>query len=62
MRDAKELRARIREIEKDARYQSGLKSPALVQINAPLALIQVSMKAEVQALRWVLRESSKGPG
>lgn len=48
------IEARLTEIQADARYQSCLKSPAQVQINAPLALIQVSMKSEVATLRWVL--------
>jgi hypothetical protein len=47
----KQILARIRESTSDSRY----KAPAAqIQINAPLALIQVCMKAEVNALRWVL--------
>jgi hypothetical protein len=37
-------------IEVDSRYQA---KPALVQVNAPLALIQVEMKARRQALREI---------
>ncbi len=55
MRTEKEIKKRITEIEADSRYQSGLKSPANVIINAPLALIQVSFEAEIKALRWVIK-------
>jgi hypothetical protein len=44
----KELQA----IKADSRYQA---EPASVLINAPLALIQVEMKAQVRALEWVLQ-------
>ena len=46
-----EIESRIASIEKDERYNY---PPAQIQINAPLALIQVDMKASVCALRWVL--------
>lgn len=46
-----EIRARLAEIDADDRYHY---PPALIQINAPLALIQVSMKSEANALAWVL--------
>ena len=46
-----EIRAEIARIESDERYSY---PPAQVQINAPLALIQVNMKSRVWALRWVL--------
>lgn len=45
------LRAKIAEIKADDRYKD---KPALVQINAPLALIQVSMKAHVSAYTFAL--------
>src|SRR6266550_2256663 len=40
---------RIKEIEADPRYKAKC---ATVEINAPLALIQVSMEAEHAALSW----------
>jgi hypothetical protein len=54
MKDTKAIEKRIAEIEADSRYQSGLKNPANIIINAPLALIQLSFESEIQALRWVL--------
>lgn len=51
---ANRLAARLGEIERDERYRSGLKHPATVQVNAPLALIQTSLEAEHGALSWAL--------
>lgn len=48
------IKKRIAEIEADERYQSGLKTPATIEINAPLALIQLSFEVEIKALKWVL--------
>jgi len=46
-----EIQAMIERIENDNRY----KYPAArVDVNAPLALIQVEMKAQVRALKWAL--------
>lgn len=47
---------RIAEIESDSRYQSGLTHPATVDVNAPLALIQLALETEVRALKWVIKE------
>lgn len=47
---AQEILNRIAEIDADARYHY---SAADFQINGPLALIQVDMKAEINALSWV---------
>ena len=46
-----EIRKRLAEIDADDRYHY---EAAEVEINAPLALIQVDMKAEAYALAWVL--------
>jgi hypothetical protein len=54
MKSLEEIKARINEIEADSRYQSGLKKPATIAVNAPLALIQMAFEAEIAALRWVL--------
>ncbi len=51
MRKKKQIEKRISTIKSDSRFHA---KPALVHINAPLALIQVGMKAEVAALEWVL--------
>lgn len=45
--------AKIKELENDERH--GYK-PALVEINAPLALIQVEIQSKIDALKWVLRK------
>jgi len=45
------IRAKITEIKADSRYKD---KPALVQVNAPLALIQVEMKAQIHALTYAL--------
>jgi hypothetical protein len=55
----KQIRDRIAEIDSDERYHY---KPALVQINAPLALIQVQMEAEARALSWVLGETAPKSG
>ena len=54
MKSNEQIEKRIREIEADDRYQSGLKHPATIDINAPLALIQLSFEIELKALKWVL--------
>lgn len=52
-----QITARIKVIEADERYQSGLNHPAEVTINAPLALVQLSFETEIRTLRWVLQEA-----
>jgi hypothetical protein len=54
MRAIGEIKKRIAEIEADDRYQSGLKHPATIDINAPLALIQLEFEKEIKTLKWVL--------
>ncbi len=56
MRSEKEIKAKIAEIEADERYQSGLKNPANIEINAPLALIQLTMETKHDVLKWVLTD------
>ncbi len=58
MRTKEEIKKRLQEIEADERYQAGCKHPARVDINAPLALIQMGMEAEHAALTWVLGEEN----
>lgn len=55
MKSEEQIKKRIEEIENDDRYQSGLESPATIDINAPLALIQLSFETEIKALKWVLK-------
>ena len=56
MRSVEEIKAQIAKVESDDRYQSGLKHPATVDINAPLALIQLSFETQLKTLKWVLNE------
>lgn len=51
MRTVAEIKEEIKKAEQDERYSY---PSAQVQINAPLALIQVSMRTRVGALKWVL--------
>ena len=51
MKTETEVRAEIQALKADSRYKQ---RPALVEINAPLALIQVSIAARIRALQWVL--------
>lgn len=53
MKTEKQIRARIKEIESDSRYQA---PTATVQVNAPLALIQLGFETEVAVLKWVLEK------
>ncbi len=55
MKSEEVIKARITEIEADDRYKSGQIRPATIDINAPLALIQMGFESELKALRWVLR-------
>lgn len=51
MRTIEEIKAKIEEIESDERLSY---PDAKVQVNAPLALHQVSQKARLEVLKWVL--------
>lgn len=51
MKKPGEIRVRLWQINADERYHY---KPALVQVNAPLALIQQALEAEAHALAWVL--------
>ena len=50
------LKSKIAEIRADERFKY---PPALVQVNAPLALIQVEMKALVHAYEFSLQVMEK---
>lgn len=54
-----EIRALLEHIERDDRL--GYR-PALVQVNAPLALIQTELDARAETLRWVLGHRDHGGG
>ena len=51
-----EVREKIKEIEEDPRYSY---PDAEIFINAPLALIQVDMKAKIGILKWVEKKMSE---
>jgi hypothetical protein len=51
MRSEQEIKARLAAIDADERYHC---KPATVFENAPLALVQVGLEQEAQALAWVL--------
>jgi len=59
MKTAADILKRIAKIEADDLYMSGKKHPATIDINAPLALIQLSFETERKALKWVLQEVDK---
>lgn len=44
---------KLKKLELDDRLKG---KPAIVQVNAPLALIQVSLEAKINTLKWVLAE------
>ncbi len=51
MKTVSEIKAKIEKIESDDRLKG---KPALVHINAPLALIQCSLQTQIDILKWVL--------
>lgn len=63
MRTAKEIRARIAEIERDERYYRGKpnRRAATVFENAPLALMQTGWESQVDILQWVLQDAGEQP-
>lgn len=48
-----EIKDVIKKIEADERLSY---EPAKVEVNAPLALVQVNLQAKVDTLKWVLKE------
>lgn len=53
MKTKAQIRAKLAKVEQDERLHY---EPALVLINAPLALIQVNLRTISDELRWVLDE------
>jgi hypothetical protein len=51
MKTEDEIKEKLEELEGDERLHY---KPAQVQINAPLALLQVGLETGVNALRWAL--------
>jgi hypothetical protein len=56
MKSLEEIKNKIKTIESDSRYIAGIKRPANVNVNAPLALIQMGISGELNALKWVIEE------
>ena len=54
MKSKKQIEAKISELQKDDCMTQPLSN---IQINAPLALIQLEIGSRIQALMWVLKES-----
>lgn len=55
MKSEQEIRDQIKEIESDNDHLINQKG-ALIQINAPVALLQISTKSRLDALYWTLGE------
>jgi len=55
MKSEKEIREKIKKIEKNYAHILDI-SPASVDINAPRALMQIQAKAELNALYWAVEE------
>ena len=55
MKSEEAIKKRIDEIEADTRFKSGQSHPATIDVNAPLALVQLSFEEERKALKWVLK-------
>lgn len=56
MRSRQQLENRVAEIEGDTRYRL---PNATIQVNAPLALIQIELKSRRSALLWALEQPGK---
>lgn len=52
MKTEKEIRDKIGELRADNRLKQ---PPATIDINAPLALIQLELETKIAALEWCLR-------
>lgn len=56
MKTSEEVQARLKELEADERLSQ---PPATVDINAPLALIQLSLETEIRTLKWALQKGGE---
>jgi len=57
LKSIESIKKRIAEIETDDRYQRGKEKPATIDINAPLALVQLSLETQLKTLKWVLDDN-----
>lgn len=53
MKTEKEIKEQLKKLKDDVRVKKYKK--AIVEINAPLALIQTELESKIQALEWVLK-------
>jgi len=53
MKTKQKIKEEMEQLQADERLSY---PPALVQVNAPLALIQVELKAKLKTLQWVLSD------
>lgn len=60
MKTEKEIQEQIKQIEKDNKHllTGGL---ATIQINAPRALLQLSVECKLETLYWILEKKWKNP-
>ncbi len=56
LRTEKEIRAKLKEIESDERLSY---KPATLEVNAPLALIQLEGHTKINVLEWVLEDGGE---
>ena len=54
MRTEKEIRSQIKKLAQAPQHTA---KPALVEVNAPLALIQVEIDSKIAALKWVFAKT-----
>lgn len=52
MKTKEQIEKKLAELKADERHHY---EPALVDVNAPLALIQVEIDSKISALKWVLK-------
>ena len=51
MKTSDEILERIDQLSNDSRHKA---KPKMLQLNAPLSLIQMAIKSEIHALKWVI--------
>ncbi len=56
MRSVEEIKERLKTLEGDERISY---PPASIEINGPLALIQLSIGTQIDLLNWVLKEEGE---
>ncbi len=57
MKSIESIKKQIAGIEADDLYQRGKEKPATIDINAPLALVQLILETQLKTLKWVLDDN-----